>query len=350
MKLIRLIGAMIAAIALSAPIAYAQNPDDVSTLQPVITMHATDVVPCVQPTVPEAGGLSTHKCTAAQIATYVGTAGGAVTNVTGTAPISSSGGATPNITVAAGTNSAKGVVEADGTTINSTAGILNCITATTLHLGCLEPDGTTITVVAGVISANQNITGNAAGLSGTPALPNNTTATTQSVGDTSTDVATNAFVANSYAAPPTTGYGHTTPEPVAATNLSFTGTLTGAVPIANIATALTTVGAIAGITAAPTAASSSQPGIGITGTNCTSVGTQKGGNLAGSLIVTTSGSCSAAITLTFAVSAPNEYRCLGGDETHSAGFIQTGGSATTAILSGTASTSGDKVSWICVAY
>lgn len=42
---------------------------------------------------------------------------------------------------------------------------------------------------------NQNTTGTAAGLSGTPALPNGTTATTQTTGDTSTKLATDAFVA-----------------------------------------------------------------------------------------------------------------------------------------------------------
>jgi len=41
---------------------------------------------------------------------------------------------------------------------------------------------------------SNNTNGTAAGLSGTPALPNGTTATTQSVSDNSTDVATDAFV------------------------------------------------------------------------------------------------------------------------------------------------------------
>ena len=40
---------------------------------------------------------------------------------------------------------------------------------------------------------NQNTSGTAAGLSGTPALPNGTTATTQSVGDNSTKIATTAY-------------------------------------------------------------------------------------------------------------------------------------------------------------
>lgn len=43
---------------------------------------------------------------------------------------------------------------------------------------------------------NQNTTGTAANLSGTPALPNGTSATTQTTSDTSTDIATDAFVHN----------------------------------------------------------------------------------------------------------------------------------------------------------
>ena len=45
-------------------------------------------------------------------------------------------------------------------------------------------------------SCSQNTTGTAANLSGTPALPNGTTATTQSSGDSSNKVATDNFVAN----------------------------------------------------------------------------------------------------------------------------------------------------------
>src|SRR5579872_5565681 len=49
-------------------------------------------------------------------------------------------------------------------------------------------------VAADVPTLNQNTTGTAANLSGTPALPNGTTATTQSGGDNSTKLATTAFV------------------------------------------------------------------------------------------------------------------------------------------------------------
>jgi hypothetical protein len=49
-------------------------------------------------------------------------------------------------------------------------------------------------VAADIPVLNQNTTGTAGGLSGTPALPNGTTATTQSANDSSADVATDAFV------------------------------------------------------------------------------------------------------------------------------------------------------------
>lgn len=45
-----------------------------------------------------------------------------------------------------------------------------------------------------VAKVNSNITGTAANLSGTPVLPNGTTATTQALGDSSTKLATTAFV------------------------------------------------------------------------------------------------------------------------------------------------------------
>jgi fibronectin-binding autotransporter adhesin len=55
--------------------------------------------------------------------------------------------------------------------------------------------GTPSIAVAGDFPAlNQNTTGTAANLSGTPALPNGTTATTQGVGDSTTKLATDAFV------------------------------------------------------------------------------------------------------------------------------------------------------------
>lgn len=54
-------------------------------------------------------------------------------------------------------------------------------------------------VAADVPTLNQNTTGTAAGLSGTPALPNGTTGTTQSAGDSSTKLATTAFATANFA-------------------------------------------------------------------------------------------------------------------------------------------------------
>jgi hypothetical protein len=51
---------------------------------------------------------------------------------------------------------------------------------------------------ADVPTLNQNTTGTAANVSGTPALPNGTTATTQSAGDNSTKLATTAYADESY--------------------------------------------------------------------------------------------------------------------------------------------------------
>jgi len=68
---------------------------------------------------------------------------------------------------------------------------------------------------------NQNTTGTAANLSGTPVLPNGTSATTQTIGDNSTKVATTAFVAEAVEIPVLTEYkNHLT------TNISLANTST----------------------------------------------------------------------------------------------------------------------------
>jgi hypothetical protein len=54
-------------------------------------------------------------------------------------------------------------------------------------------------------------------------LTGTTVAPTATPGDASTQIATTAFVAASYASPPTAGYGSSTPEPVAATTISASG-------------------------------------------------------------------------------------------------------------------------------
>jgi len=55
-------------------------------------------------------------------------------------------------------------------------------------------------VAADVPTLNQNTTGTAANVSGTPALPNGTTGTTQSAGDSSSKLATTAFATANFAA------------------------------------------------------------------------------------------------------------------------------------------------------
>ena len=90
-------------------------------------------------------------------------------------------------------------------------------------------------VSADVPTLNQSTSGTSAGLSGTPALPNGTTATTQSVGDTTTKLATDAFAAAvSY--------------PVANTTVAVTGAILGS----NTCSSATTV-TMTGLTTSMTA-------------------------------------------------------------------------------------------------
>jgi hypothetical protein len=80
-------------------------------------------------------------------------------------------------------------------------------------------------LASGDIPANAaNTSGTAANLSGTPTLPNGTAATTQAATDTSTKLATDAFVTSVLAAPP--AIGGTTPAAGSFTTLASTGNLT----------------------------------------------------------------------------------------------------------------------------
>jgi hypothetical protein len=88
-----------------------------------------------------------------QVNDGTGSGGGAVTAVTGVAPIASSGGTTPAISIANATTAAPGAVQPDGVTIDVAAGVISVPTATTGAKGLVEPDGTTITISGGVISA-----------------------------------------------------------------------------------------------------------------------------------------------------------------------------------------------------
>jgi hypothetical protein len=61
---------------------------------------------------------------------------------------------------------------------------------------------------------NQNTTGTAANLSGTPTLPNGTAATTQTAGDNTTKLATTAFVAAGLGGKASSTHTHTIPDRV----------------------------------------------------------------------------------------------------------------------------------------
>ncbi len=109
-----------------------------------------------------------------------------VAQVTGAAPLAS-----PTFT---GTPIVPGYVTS-GTTVNGHALSSNVtVAASDITTGTL-PHAQLPALVSGDIPNNgANTTGTAANLSGTPALPNGTTSTTQSVGDNSTKLATTAYV------------------------------------------------------------------------------------------------------------------------------------------------------------
>jgi hypothetical protein len=98
-------------------------------------------------------------------------------------------------------------------------------TTTTHFLAATATDPAFRAIVAGDIpTLNQNTSGTAANLSGTPALPNGTTATSQSVGDVTGKIATDSFVASTLAAPP--AIGNTTPNSGAFTTVTASGGVT----------------------------------------------------------------------------------------------------------------------------
>jgi len=110
------------------------------------------------------------------------------------------GGFTPAIN---GTPLSSAGLNLQTSTTNVTGLICTPTLVSTINVIPCEVSGT---ITAGhVATLNQNTTGTAANLSGTPALPNGTTATTQSPGDNTTKLATDAFVlANSFTNPMTT--------------------------------------------------------------------------------------------------------------------------------------------------
>lgn len=87
-----------------------------------------------------------------------------------------------------------------GSPVTASGTLTGALTSETANTVLAAPNGSAGTptfralVAADIPTLNQNTTGTAANLSGTPALPNGTTATTQSAGDNSTKLATDAFV------------------------------------------------------------------------------------------------------------------------------------------------------------
>jgi hypothetical protein len=86
--------------------------------------------------------------------------------------------------------------------------------------------------VAAAGTLTNNTSGTAANLSGTPAVPNGTSATTQTTGDTSTDLATDGFVANAIGAGVTTVNG---------TSCALNGSCTPTIPGQKVTTSTYTI-------------------------------------------------------------------------------------------------------------
>jgi hypothetical protein len=99
----------------------------------------------------------------------------------------------PTVAKISGTAFSLPVSIANGGTGTGTAAGQNDVLAGPASGGTGAPSFRAL-VAADVPALNQNTTGTAANLSGTPALPSGTTATTQSGGDNSTKIATTAYV------------------------------------------------------------------------------------------------------------------------------------------------------------
>lgn len=134
-----------------------------------------------------------------------GGAGGAPTATFSVVPVANGGTGTGSTLTGLlrGSASAMTAAELSGDVATSgsnsvTVKGINGTLLSTLATGILKvtniTGAVTTAIAADFPTLNQNTTGTAANLSGTPALPNGTTATTQTVGDNTTKLATDAFV------------------------------------------------------------------------------------------------------------------------------------------------------------
>lgn len=155
-------------------------------------------------------------------------------------------GAAAFSTITAGTNAGQALIVGNGSSITvsgtgtNSATHINGTALSGLATGILK--NTTATGVPSIAVAgdfptlNQNTSGTAANLSGTPALPNGTTATTQVAGDNSTKLATTAYTDAAVSTQVTAAANYTSGDLVQAAGANRTTSSSG-IQTSNVATA-----------------------------------------------------------------------------------------------------------------
>lgn len=164
--------------------------------------------------------------------------------------------------------------------INATK--INGVALSGLTTGILKNTTTTgapsIAIASDFPTLNQNTTGTAANLSGTPALPNGTTGTTQSVADNTTKLATDAFViANAGGTPAfsvVTGGTNTAAAMVVGTGASLAASGSGTIAATSVPAAGLGAGTLSNNTSGTAANLSGTPAL----PNGTTATTQTGGD------------------------------------------------------------------------
>jgi hypothetical protein len=183
--------------------------------------------------------------------------------------------------------------------------------------------------VADVPTLNQNTTGTASNLSGTPTLPNGTTAATQTTGDNSTKIATDAFVIASALTNPMTTLGDIIYENSSPTAARLAGPTVGTVAY-DLCSAPS-----GGVAQAPSWCLPGIAGRTVTGTTDTVATTDRGST------ITYNSASSVAVTLTSAATLGNNFDFAALNEntgtvtfTAGAGDIFPGGTTTLAMTEG----------------